>query len=92
MKCEVCGREYGLSHQRPGPLSAGAQSILTADLQAPVSAGLGHYLGEAMKIVRRDDTAIRRNLKDPRATILWLARLACINACGSGGDSRTSVE
>lgn len=69
MKCEVCGLEYGLSHNCAGPLSAEAQNILTADLQAPASAGLGYYLREAAKIVRWDDAAIRRNARDRRATL-----------------------
>lgn len=75
MICNVCGLEYGLSHNCPGPLSAAGQNILAAGLQAPADGGLGYYLGEALKIVRWDDIAIRRNAKDPRATpfalLIW---------------------
>jgi len=75
MICNVCGMEYGLSHNCPGPLSAAGQDILAEGLHAPTDGGLGYYLGEALKIVRWDDIAIRRNAKDPRATpfalIFW---------------------
>ena len=69
MVCNICGLEYGLSHNCPGPLSTAGQDILSAGLQAPTDGGLGYYLGEALKIVRWDDIAIRRNAKDPRATL-----------------------
>ncbi len=72
MKCDVCGLEYGLSHNCPGPLSAAGQEILAAGLEAPTNGGLGYYLGEAFKIVRWDDIAIRRNAKDRRATLYGL--------------------
>ena len=82
MKCEVCGQEYGLSHNCAGPLSAAAQSVASADMAAPVGAGLGYYLRESWKIVRWDDLAIRRNSKDPSATlygvIIWLASIFVI--------------
>ena len=75
MICNVCGMEYGLSHNCPGPLSSAGQDILAEGLHAPTDAGLGYYLGEALKIARWDDIAIRRNAKDPRATpfalIFW---------------------
>jgi hypothetical protein len=81
MKCEVCGLEYGLSHNCGGPLSAAAQSIATEGMAPrmapPADAGLGYYLGQALKIVRWDDLAIRKNSKDSRATVFgvlfWLA-------------------
>ena len=77
MKCDVCGLEYGLSHNCPGPLSEAGMDILTAGLQAPADGGIGYYLGEAFKIVRWDDVAIRRNAKDRQATgyglLFWLA-------------------
>jgi hypothetical protein len=77
MKCEICGLEYGLSHNCGGPLSAVAQRIAREGLAPPANAGLGYYLGEALRIVRWDDLAIRRNSKDSRATIFgmlfWLA-------------------
>jgi len=79
MICNVCGLEYGLSHSCPGPLSAAGQDILSAGLQAPTNGGLKYYLGEALKIVRWDDMAVRRNAKDPRATLyamlIWLASM-----------------
>ena len=82
MVCNVCGLEYGLSHNCPGPLSAAGQDILSAGLQAPTDGGLGYYLGEAYKIVRWDDIAIRRTAKDSRATLyavlFWLAAMLFI--------------
>jgi hypothetical protein len=82
MICTVCGMEYGLSHNCPGPLSTAGQDILSAGLQAPTDGGLGYYLGEAFKIVGWDDMAIRRNAKDPRATLyavlFWLAAMLLI--------------
>ncbi len=72
MRCDVCGLEYGLSHNCPGPLPPAAQEILVAGLEAPTDGGLGYYLGEAFKIVRWDDVAIRRNAKDRRATLYGL--------------------
>lgn len=82
MVCNICGLEYGLSHNCPGPLSTAGQDILSAGLQAPTDGGLGYYLGEALKIVRWDDIAIRRNAKDPRATLyailFWLVSMLLI--------------
>jgi len=46
--------------------------LVTAELQVPSDAGLGYYLGQAVKIVRWDDGAIRRNAKDPKATVYGL--------------------
>lgn len=69
MKCEVCGLQYGVSHNCPGPLAPAAQELLAADLHVPGNAGMGYYLGQAVKIVRWDDLAIRRNAKDQRATL-----------------------
>src|SRR5271169_4182941 len=82
MKCDVCGQEYGLSHNCPGPLTAAGQDILNEGLEAPRDGGLIYYLGEALKIVRWDDVAIRRNAKDRRATLygvlIWLASILLI--------------
>lgn len=72
MRCDVCGLEYGMSHNCPGQLPTTAQEMAIADLRVPANAGLGYYLGEALKIVRWDDIAIRRNAKDRRATIYGL--------------------
>jgi len=82
MKCDVCGLEYGLSHNCPGPLTAAGQDILNAGLEAPKDGGLAYYLSEAVKIVRWDDVAIRRNAKDRRATLygllFWMASILLI--------------
>jgi hypothetical protein len=72
MRCDVCGLEYGLAHNCPGPLPPAAQDLVTAELQVPSDAGLGYYLNQAVKIVRWDDGAIRRNAKDPKATVYGL--------------------
>lgn len=82
MRCDVCGLEYGLSHNCPGPLPPVARDLVTAELQVPSDAGLGYYLGQAVKIVRWDDGAIRRNAKDPKATayglLFWSASILLI--------------
>ena len=79
MRCDVCGLDYGLSHNCPGPLS---QEILDAGLQAPANAGMGYYLSQAWKIVRWDEIAIRRNARDQRATmyalLLWIAAMLIV--------------
>ncbi len=88
MKCDVCGLEYGLSHNCPGPLTGTAQNILDEGLQAPSNGGIVYYLGEALKIVRWDDLAIRRNARDRRATFyavpLWVASILFILVVTAG--------
>jgi len=73
MKCEVCGLEYGMSHNCPGPIPATAES----QNPAPPGFALWHYLGEAWRIVRWDDAAIRRVKDDPRVMpygiFIWAA-------------------
>ena len=72
MRCDVCGQEYGMSHNCPGPIPA------AADPQNPVPEGfaLFHYLGEGWRIVRWDDVAIRRVMDDARALpygiLIWV--------------------
>jgi len=65
MKCALCGMEYGVSHSCPGPIPPSAES------QNPLPTGfaLWHYLGEAWRIIRWDDAAIRRVKDDPRALL-----------------------
>jgi hypothetical protein len=82
MRCEVCGLEYGVSHGCPGPMSPEVRQILESGLHAPPDGGIGYYLGEVGKILHWDDEAIRRNAKDPRATmygmIFWFAAILII--------------
>jgi hypothetical protein len=79
MRCNVCGLEYGMAHNCPGAITGSALDILNAGMEAPTNGGIGYYLGEAFKIVRWDDVAIRRNAKDQRATmyavVIWLAAI-----------------
>jgi hypothetical protein len=76
MKCDLCHQEFGLSHSCPGAFSPAAQLLLADDAPPPLNGGPIYYLGEAWKIARWDDVAIRRNAKDPRATffsiVFWL--------------------
>jgi hypothetical protein len=72
MICEVCGMEYGLSHNCAGPRSDAAQQLAIAELTPPENAGMAYYLKQAWKIARWDDVAIRRNSKDSKATIFGL--------------------
>ncbi|HTQ98095.1 MAG TPA: hypothetical protein VMH89_14890 [Candidatus Acidoferrum sp.] len=82
MRCNVCGLEYGMAHNCPGAITGSALDILNAGMEAPTNGGIGYYLGEAFKIVRWDDVAIRRNAKDQRATmyavVIWLASIFLI--------------
>jgi hypothetical protein len=82
MRCDVCGLEYGMAHNCPGPITAAGMEILDAGLPAPTDGSLFYYLGEALKIVRWDDVAIRRNARDRRATVyavlVWLASMLVI--------------
>jgi hypothetical protein len=83
MVCDVCGLEYGLSHNCAGPLSTAGQGILAEGLEAPKNGGFGYYLGEALKIARWDDVAIRRNARDqrssPYALTIWIvSMLICL--------------
>jgi hypothetical protein len=62
MQCNVCGLEYGMSHNCPGPItSTGGPSAI------PENVGLGYYLEKAWKIIRWDDAAIREVMDDRRA-------------------------
>jgi hypothetical protein len=83
MQCNVCGLEYGMSHNCPGPItSASVLETLDAALKPRADGGIGYYLGEGLKIVRWDDVAIRRNARDPRATFfavpIWLVAIAVV--------------
>jgi hypothetical protein len=83
MVCNVCGLEYGLSHNCAGPLSTAGQAILSDGLEAPKNGGLGYYLGETAKIARGDDVAIRRNARDwgasPYGLAIWIgSMLICL--------------
>ncbi len=82
MRCEVCGMDYGISHNCAGPMFPEVRQILESGLQPPADAGIGYYLGEVGKILRWDDEAIRRNAKDPKATlyglIFWFAAILII--------------
>jgi len=77
MKCDVCGQEYGLSHNCPGAPSSAALDIASAGMEPPANAGLFYYLGEAVKIVRWDDLAVRRNSKDRRALYYGILFWSC---------------
>ena len=73
MRCDVCGMDYGLSHN-----CSGIAPLLTDEETAPPPGGFspGYYLRLAFNIVRWDDIAIRRASRDSRATyygaVLWV--------------------
>ncbi|HXY25830.1 MAG TPA: hypothetical protein VEI73_14335 [Candidatus Acidoferrum sp.] len=65
MRCNVCGMDYGMTHQ-----CSGIAPQLTAEEAAPAPTGFSpvYYLDLAFRIVRWDDVAIRRASRDPNAT------------------------
>jgi len=73
MRCDVCGRDYGLSHN-----CSGIAPVLTEEETAPPPGGFspGYYLRLAFNIVRWDDIAIRRASRDSNAiyygAFLWI--------------------
>ena len=73
MRCDVCGMDYGLSHN-----CSGIAPLLTDEETAPTPVGFspGYYLRLAFSIVRWDDIAIRRASRDSNAiyygAFLWI--------------------
>jgi len=67
----VYGKDYTDGHTCSGRPDAPAPSIG----QAPQGIALGHYLGEALRIIFWDDAAIRRVMDDRRAlpygAVIW---------------------
>jgi hypothetical protein len=82
MKCDVCGLEYGLSHN-----CSGISPLITPDELAPPP-GLRfaplHYFEEAFKIMTWDDAAVRRASKDNNSLVYGLAILAMGTAAPFG--------
>ncbi len=74
MKCNVCGMDYGLSHN-----CSGIAPLMTAEEAAPPPTGFspGYYLGLAFNIARWDHIAIRRASRDSNAiyyaAFFWIA-------------------
>ena len=66
MKCQVCGQEYGVAHNCAGVAAAADISDVPPP---PTGFALLHYLGEAFRIAKWDDVAIRRMMNDPRAVV-----------------------
>jgi hypothetical protein len=69
MVCDVCGQEFLVRHSCPRPIPAGDT------LAPPEGFALFYYLGEAWRIVRWDDAAIRRIKDDqrelPYGILIW---------------------
>jgi len=65
MKCELCGQEYGLTHNCAGVAAA----QMTQEEAAPPPRGFAplYYLRLAFNIVRWDDVSIRRASRDSNA-------------------------
>ncbi|HTA57935.1 MAG TPA: hypothetical protein VK805_07270 [Candidatus Baltobacteraceae bacterium] len=71
MVCDVCGQEFLVRHSCPGPIPAG-------DILAPPEGfALFYYLGEAWRIVRWDDAAIRR-IKDDKRELPYGILIWCV--------------
>jgi hypothetical protein len=66
MQCQVCGMNYGVSHN-----CSGVAPILSAEEAASVPEGIApiYYLRLAFNIARWDDVAIRRASRDPDALL-----------------------
>jgi hypothetical protein len=64
MKCEVCGQDYGLTHNCAGvaPSISQEEAAPPPDSFAPL-----YYLRLAFSIVRWDEVSIRRGSRDPKA-------------------------
>ena len=74
MKCDVCGQEYGLSHNCSGipPLVTPEELAPPPGLQfAPL-----HYLDQAAKIMTWDDAAVRQASRDNNSLVYGLVILA----------------
>ncbi len=73
MRCDLCGMDYGLSHN-----CSGIAPVLTDEEAAPPPGGFspGYYLRLAFNIVRWDDIAIRRASRDSNViyygAFLWI--------------------
>lgn len=71
MFCDECGQEFLVRHSCPGPIPAG-------DILAPPEGfALFYYLGEAWRIVRWDDAAIRR-IKDDKRELPYGILIWCV--------------
>jgi hypothetical protein len=69
MKCNVCGQDYGLTHNCPGVAPS-----MTQEEAAPPPDGFAplYYLRLAFNIVRWDDLSIRRASRDSKAGLYGL--------------------
>jgi hypothetical protein len=76
MRCQVCGMDYGVSHN-----CSGIAPLLTPEEAAPPPEGFSpvYYLRMAFHIARWDDLAIRRASRDPHA-LLYGALFSAISA------------
>jgi hypothetical protein len=70
MRCDVCGQDYGVTHN-----CKGAPPPITQEEAAPPPDGLAplYYLRLAFKIARWNDVSIRRAARDTRAGFYGLA-------------------
>ncbi len=70
MRCQVCGMEYGLSHN-----CSGVAPVLSPEEAAPFPEGFSpiYYLRLAFQIAGWDDVAIRRASRDPNALLYGAA-------------------
>ena len=64
MQCQVCGMNYGVSHNCSGvaPILSAEEASLVPEGIAPI-----YYLRLAFNIARWDDVAIRRASRDCRS-------------------------
>lgn len=75
MKCQICGQEYGVAHNCAGVAAAADVSDVPPP---PAGFALFHYLGEAIRIAKWDDVAIRRVMNDPRAVLYGIIVYAVV--------------
>ncbi len=70
MRCEVCGQEYGLTHNCPGPIAAATEARAAA-LEPPPPLQLAPilYFKKGLAIARWDELAIQRASRDNNALL-----------------------
>jgi hypothetical protein len=75
MKCAVCDREYGMTHNCAGEIPTIEMPATIAEEVTPPPSGFSpvHYLREAFRIATWNEDAIRRTSRDSNALFYGIA-------------------